>query len=250
MIQQLPNILTCINLISGLLAILFVLTGLPEYVWICVVISLVADFFDGFVARWLKVASPIGKELDSLADVISFGALPAVLLILLLGSAATGIPYNEVSYRFAFLLQEKPYIFIPIIIAGFSAYRLAKFNLDTRQSDKFIGVPTPMNGMVVLSLHLMAFNPKSLLSDYVLTTPFLIFYSVVMSYLLIAELPLIALKFKNFTWKDNSYRFILLISSVVLLIVLKSDALLFILFLYIVLSIIESKQVPQNTNSN
>lgn len=244
MIQQLPNILTCINLISGLLAIVLVLTGQPDYVWVCVVTSLVADFFDGFVARWLKVASPIGKELDSLADVISFGALPAVILILLLGSASTGIPYQEVSYRFAYLLQEKPSVFIPIMIAGFSAYRLAKFNLDTRQSDKFIGVPTPMNGMVVLSLHLMAYNPQSLISDYVLTPFFLIFYTVLMCYLLIAELPLIALKFKNVTWKDNSFRFILLISSILLLIVLKSDALLFILFLYIVLSIIESKVNP------
>jgi CDP-diacylglycerol--serine O-phosphatidyltransferase len=244
MIQQLPNILTCINLISGLLAIIFALTGRPEFVWICFTISLVADFFDGFLARWLKVASPIGKELDSLADVISFGALPAVILILLMGSAATGIPYNKISYQFSFLFQEKLFVFFPLIMAGFSAYRLAKFNLDTRQSDKFIGVPTPMNGMVVLSLHLMAFNPKSLIRDYVLTTPFLTIYTALMCYLLIAELPLIALKFKNFTWKDNSYRFILLLSSLALLIVLKSDALLFILFLYIVLSIIESKNRP------
>ena len=190
---QLPNFITLLNLLSGVLGILWVLEGQLLYGAYFVILSAGFDFLDGFVARLLKVQSDMGKELDSLADVVSFGVLPGILLYSL-----TKAQTNS---------QVLPYL--TLIIPMLSAYRLAKFNLDTRQSDRFIGLPTPANALLLSTLpHLVAHWPE--LAPWVTSPIALVVIAWATSILLVSELPLIALKFKNSSFADNTYRYTLL----------------------------------------
>ncbi len=186
------------------------------------------DFFDGFVARLLKSDSPIGKELDSLADVITFGLLPATILYSLLQDA---VPTHSDIW--------KAYLGCGLIVV-FSALRLAKFNIDTRQSESFIGVPTPANGLFIASLPLIVlYQPQY--KDLIMNEYLLLGYAALMSYLLISEIPLFALKFKSFGWVGNEIKYIFLGLSVVLLILLKFAAIPLIIGAYILLSFVSPK---------
>jgi CDP-diacylglycerol--serine O-phosphatidyltransferase len=204
------------------------------------------------VARLLGVSSSIGKELDSLADVISFGLLPACMMIYLLISASEKIPVHQIheTVNWSFYLQH-PIVLTAILLAVFSAIRLAKFNIDTRQSDRFIGVPTPTNAMLVASfLYIVHQNH----ADYILLPLinnfyFLMVYTLLMSYLLISELPLIALKFKSFDWKQNSIRYVLIIGSGLLILLLKIESIFFIFILYIIISLYENIFKKENTKA-
>lgn len=211
------------NLLCGCLGIIAVFEGNLITASYLIFIAGILDFLDGFVARAMNSSSPIGKELDSLADMVTFGALPAFMVMKLLTMANPNL--------------EVYFMYMPLVLALFSALRLAKFNIDTRQSESFIGVPTPANALVVSALPLiLEFNAEY--SDYILNPYTLIAYSLIMSYLLVAELPLFALKFKNFNWNDNKIKFIFLILSVILLVVFKFVAIPLIIFLYIVLSVV------------
>lgn len=190
---QLPNFITLLNLLSGVLGILWVLEGQLLYGAYFVILSAGFDFLDGFAARLLKVQSDMGKELDSLADVVSFGVLPGILLYSLAKTQTDS--------------QFLPYL--TLIVPMLSAYRLAKFNLDTRQSDRFIGLPTPANALLLSTLpHLVAHWPE--LAPWVTSPIGLVVIAWVTSILLVSELPLIALKFKNLSFADNIYRYTLL----------------------------------------
>jgi CDP-diacylglycerol--serine O-phosphatidyltransferase len=190
---QLPNFITLLNLLSGVVGILWVLEGQLLYGAYFVILSAGFDFLDGFAARLLKVQSDMGKELDSLADVVSFGVLPGILLYSLTKAQTDS--------------QVLPYL--TLIIPMLSAYRLAKFNLDTRQSDRFIGLPTPANALLLSTLpHLVAHWPE--LTPWVTSPIALVVIAWATSILLVSELPLIALKFKNSSFADNTYRYILL----------------------------------------
>jgi CDP-diacylglycerol---serine O-phosphatidyltransferase len=229
--RHIPNALTCTNLLCGCFGILNVFRGDLETASYLIGLALICDWLDGFVARLLHVSSPIGKELDSLADMVTFGVLPAFMMLNLLEGSCDGYCTTGI---FGF---HKPYIAFGLAI--FSALRLAKFNIDTRQSDSFIGVPTPANGMIVASLPLInIFQPeyKAIFINYNVLT----FYCIIMSYLLVAELPLFALKFKNFSWKTNQIKYVFLIFSVLLLILLKFVAIPLIILIYIVLSIVQN----------
>jgi CDP-diacylglycerol---serine O-phosphatidyltransferase len=217
MIRHLPNFLTCCNLLCGSLGVVFVLEdrAFPAayFVWIAGVF----DFFDGFAARILKVGSPIGKEIDSLADMVSFGLLPSVVMYkLLLAAGVTGYwPYAAFS------------------IAVFSALRLAIFNIDETQRDSFRGVPTPANALFITALPLLTGGLASALQ-----TPWVLLIIVaVSSYLLVSNIELFALKFKDFTWQHNKIRFTFLILSVLLLAALQIVAIPVIILLYIALSL-------------
>jgi CDP-diacylglycerol---serine O-phosphatidyltransferase len=218
MIRHLPNFLTCCNLISGCFGIVFLLedrgVAAAYFVWA----SCVFDFLDGFVARLLKVSSPIGKELDSLADVVSFGVLPALVMYKLIGSATP--------------LESLPYL--GFMIAAFSALRLAIFNLDTRQSDSFIGLNTPANTLFITALPLL---PESV-TGWLFQDWLLVLITIVFSLLLVSPLEFFALKFKNFSWPDNKIRFTFLLFSVLLIIVFKSAAIPLIILLYLGMSLI------------
>ena len=220
--RHIPNALTCANLLCGCVGIVEVFHN--NMLLSCALIGLAAvfDFFDGFAARLLKVSSPIGKELDSLADMTTFGVLPAMIIYQLLLRSVPGLEDLWIP-NLAFLM------------AVCSALRLAKFNIDPRQSDSFIGVPTPANALLVASLPFILRNHPEWESVIVNTINLLIF-TAIMSFLLVAELPLFALKFKSFGWAGNEVRYSFLLAAAVLLGVLGFLAVPLIVGGYVLLS--------------
>lgn len=225
--KEIPNLLTLGNLLAGCIGLWFVMQGDLVSASYCIFISLVCDFFDGFLARALQAYSDLGKELDSLADMVSFGVLPAFILFSLVEQSC-GSQCTEGIFGF-----YKP--FMVFALALMSAYRLAKFNIDKRQSDQFIGVPTPANGLLIASLPLILhFQPEY--SAYILHFKGLLIYAVVMSYLLVCELPLLAFKFKTWDWKSNQVKFIFLIFCIAALVMLKFAAIPVLVIAYILLS--------------
>ncbi len=220
----LPNFITLSNLLCGCLGTLAVLQeGDLRKGGLFIGIALILDFFDGFAARLLKQGSELGKQLDSLADVVSFGVLPGFILWALIKDSA-------------YLPQHSA--FIAFLIPVFSALRLAKFNIDTRQSMSFIGLPTPANAMVIAVFpYLVQSSPQT--ADILMNSWFLPVYILIFAYLLVAEIPLPALKFKNYSWQDNRFTYTLLILSVILLALLKLSAVPLIIFGYILYSIIQ-----------
>lgn len=225
--KHIPNLVTCLNLFSGCVGIVYAFKGELMYAGYAIVLAAVFDFFDGMLARLLKAYSEIGKELDSLADMVSFGVLPSVIVYqLFLKSPQVGSisPYINLS---AFL------------IAIFSALRLAKFNIDVRQAENFIGLPTPANALLIASFPMILNEGNWFLSSYILNPFFLFIFSLGMGILLITEIPLISLKFKSLNLADNLFRYILLISAVVLVLIFKFAAVPIIIFLYFLLSLIQ-----------
>ncbi len=214
--RHLPNLLTCFNLLCGCLGIVAVLENrnieAAYFVWA----ACVFDFFDGFAARALKVSSPIGKELDSLADVVSFGLLPAVV-VYKLWPAGSG--------------EYLPYLSFSIAI--FSALRLAIFNVDETQRDSFRGLPTPANALLITALPLQ----QAVIMDWIIQPWALITIILLSSFLLVSPLELFALKFKNFTWQSNKIRFTFLILSVLVLGFGQAAAIPLVILLYIALSL-------------
>jgi CDP-diacylglycerol--serine O-phosphatidyltransferase len=225
--KEIPNLLTLGNLLAGCIGLWFVMQGDLVSASYCIFISLVCDFFDGFLARALQAYSDLGKELDSLADMVSFGVLPAFILFALVEqSCGTSCTVGLFGFY-------KP--LMVFALALMSAYRLAKFNIDTRQSDQFIGVPTPANGLLIASLPLiLRFQPE--FSPYILHFQGLLIYAVLMSYLLVCELPLLAFKFKTWDWKSNQVKFIFLIFCIAALVMLKFAAIPVLVIAYILLS--------------
>ncbi|MHC2992919.1 CDP-diacylglycerol O-phosphatidyltransferase [Pontibacter sp. HJ8] len=224
-----PNAITCLNLLCGCLALYFAFNERLEYAAYLVGIAAIFDFLDGMLARVLRAYSEIGKQLDSLADMVSFGVVPGAIMFGLLSQAEATIPG----------IPADVLPFFGFLITIFSALRLAKFNIDTRQAESFIGVPTPACSMFIASLPLILATSGYLYDDFLLNPYFLLIVTVVFSYLLVAELPLFALKFKNLTWKDNATRFIFLGISVILLALVKFAAIPLIIVLYILLSIVK-----------
>lgn len=242
--QHIPNTLTVSNLFCGVLAILAVLQGDWLLTTILVVVSLLADFLDGFVARRLGVSSPMGKELDSMADMVSFGVVPG-LIMAWMGGLENLLPLSEATFL-PMPGENLLAIGAALLIPVFSAVRLAKFNLDTRQSQYFIGVPTPANTMLVLSLWVIHERHPDLWLSQGLDSPWLIAaLSVACSLLLVAELPLLALKFKNFSWAHNRYRYLLILGSAALLLFLRAMAVPLIFGLYLGLSWLGRKEVGE-----
>lgn len=225
--KEIPNMLTLANLLAGCLGILFVMQGKPLWASYCIGISLVCDFLDGFLARLLHAYSEIGKQLDSLADMVSFGVLPSFILLELVEKSCDSFCYYGIGGFY------KPYMVFLMALA--SAYRLAKFNIDTRQTDQFIGVPTPANGLLVASIPVIIhFQPA--FAPYILHFNGLLIYAVLISYLMVSELPLMAFKFKSFGWSENQARYIFLIFCVLSLLFLKFVAIPVIVVLYILQS--------------
>ena len=218
--KNIPNFITAANLLSGCIGIYFAMQANYEYVLYCIILAAVFDFFDGFVARLLKVHSEIGKQLDSLADMVTFGVLPSFVMFQYLLEAGAG-----------------HFSFMAFIIAIFSAFRLAKFNVDTRQSDQFIGLPTPANALFICTLFLLQDYP---FFDWIFSKTSLSVIATIFSVLLVAELPMIALKFKSFKFSANIFRYVLIIGAIILLLLLKFSALPFVILFYILLSVLKN----------
>lgn len=214
--KHIPNTITSLNLFSGCIGVLMVLKGDYAAALYCVLASGIFDFFDGMSARLLHVKSAIGKELDSLADVISFGLLPGTIVFSLLQQSTSS---SYLSY-FGFL------------ITIFSALRLAKFNIDERQTTDFIGVNTPMNTFLVVSLPFIgAQYPDIVYNPFVLVV-----FTLVSSILLVSEMRLFSMKLSSLGWKENQYKYLFLLISLVLILILKVMALPLVFVLYLLFS--------------
>lgn len=202
-IKQIPNSITSLNLISGGISIIMAFKGCFVYAFVFMIIASVFDFCDGLAARGLNAYSEIGKELDSLADVVSFGLAPSLIL------------YN---YMCTVADAHRFFVFFPLILAAFSAVRLAKFNLDTRQTTSFIGLPTPACGLLIASFIAFCTTPSgAFLHRYIDNSYYIPILSFLLSLLLISEWPMFSLKFHSLKWKDNVIRYIFLITLVPLL---------------------------------
>ena len=222
--KHIPNFLTACNLASGSVGIVLAFEG--NLMWAAAMIWLgaVFDFFDGFAARMLKQYSPIGGQLDSLADLVTFGFLPSALLFMLL--------------KETFVPAVVP--FLAFILVIFSALRLAKFNIDERQTTRFYGLPTPASALFVSALPFIG-RDFQMLERWLQCPYVLLSIVVVLSLLMVSNIGLFSLKFKSFSWKENRVRFIFLILSVVLLVILKFLAIPIIIILYVLLSLLTNE---------
>jgi len=240
--KHIPNIITSLNLLSGCIAILFVLSGDLVIASFLVLLGMFFDFFDGLAARLLHVQSEIGLQLDSLADMVTFGVVPGLMMFQLLNKAVTphvletSFENSETIVGFEAGMSFLPFIGLLIILA--SAYRLAKFNVDSRQTSSFIGLPTPANTLLIISLPLIfQFQYTEFLESIIMNQWFLIGLTLVSSLLLNAEIPLFALKFKTWDFASNKVRYIFLVISLITIIVLKFIAIPLIIIFYILLSL-------------
>ena len=234
--KHIPNFFTSLNLFFGCIAVTLIFRDQLVVATYLVFIALIFDFLDGFTARMFNSYSPIGKEMDSLADVITFGLVPgAILYKLLQMSDPSSLFANESFLRF--------FQFFPFIVTLFSAIRLAKFNVDKRQSESFIGLPTPANALLVVSLPLILKYDHFHLASLILHPYFLTIACVVLSYLLVAEIPLFALKFKSFSWKKNAIQYTFLVLSAILLFIFQYVAIPLMIFLYVFLSLVNNTAV-------
>lgn len=225
-VRNIPNSITCCNLISGCIATYNAFLGDIRMALLWIIVGAVFDFFDGMSARLLKVSSPIGKELDSLADDITFGFAPSAIIFYEL---------SIMEYP-SELLMLKPYLpYFAFVMAANSALRLAKFNLDERQSLGFIGLPTPANALFWGALFVGAQN---FMESTAYMLPVVLLMICVSCWLLIAEVPMFALKFKQWGWKGNEVKYIFLISCLPLLMIFGITAFSVIIAWYVVLSVV------------
>lgn len=228
-----PSLFTSLNLVCGIVATYLSLEGRIDLAFLLMFIAAFFDFIDGFAARLLKVCGDFGKELDSLADLISFGLVPGAMLFYL---QKTNLGFTQISFGDLSFIQWF-YLLVPILIPVFSALRLAKFNIDERQKSEFIGVPTPANALFFAALcYSFIFKPESFLN--VLNQPIIISIIIlVFSYLLVSEIPLFALKFSSFGWGKNKLRYIFIFASLALIAIFRIPGFVGVILLYILLSI-------------
>ncbi len=245
--KQIPNLFTLLNLLSGIIAVMFALTDKLVEAALFVFLGIFFDFFDGFFARKFNVSGELGKQLDSLADMVTSGVVPGLVMFQLLLFATKQQWFMELSYESMTSWQDYSdtfYYFIPFIgllIPLASAYRLANFNIDERQTSSFIGLPTPALAIFVLSLPLILhYSDQQFFIHFIHNKYILIIITLLGSYLLNAEIPLFSLKFKNYSWASNKVKYIFLVCTVILLGTLRTVAIPLVIILYVSISIIEN----------
>ncbi len=226
MVKQIPNALTLLNVFCGSCALVCIQNERYTEGGIFLIVSLIADFFDGFAARALNVKSEMGKELDSLADMVSFGVVPGMILYKLLVPTAATDSYLP---------------FLAFIVTAFSCYRLAKFNLDTRQTSDFIGLATPANTLFFIGLLLIQQNPAMGLEALVSNSTFLYALIPLSSFLLVSEIPMFSFKFKGFGWVGNEIKIIFAAIAVALALWMRESAISLLVVVYILLNIIKNR---------
>ncbi len=251
-IRSIPNLFTSLNLLCGLLAVILAGSG-GNYLVLAgyfIYVAAIFDFFDGFSARALKASSKMGKELDSLSDMVSFGVAPSMILFAILKESM-----DIKQFSFSLPAVDVLILLTPMLIAIFSALRLAKFNVDDRQKDKFLGIATPVAAMLIASIPLIEnFDPHDLLlfpaldrntyfffgammlGAYIVKPAVIIGLSILLSILLVAEIPMFSLKFKSSSFEDNKLEYSFLIVSVVLFAIIQVLAIPLIFILYITFS--------------
>ena len=242
--KHIPNLITLLNLAAGLLAIIAIFKGYYDEAFIFVCLGIFFDFWDGFLARKFKVSGPLGVQLDSLADMVTCGVVPGLMMFVLFQNIqedSTSVYYLTEDY---FYMGFVPYLGFFITLA--SCYRLAKFNIDTRQTDSFIGLPTPANALVIMSIPMIQYS-----NDYeglttVLYNPYLLlFITAISSYILNAEIPLFSLKIKEFTWAKYKMQILFLIGSLFSFSLLGFVAIPLIIISYVLVSVISNKMMAK-----
>ena len=228
--RHIPNFVTACNLFSGCIAAVMAFQANYEAAILFIILGATFDFFDGMLARLFHVSGPLGKELDSLADDITFGFAPSVIVFSL---------FKEVQYPAFMQSMADIFPYTAFIIAVFSALRLGKFNIDPRQSSSFIGLPTPANALFWGSL---VVGGHSFLTSDTFNALYLFILVLLMSYLLVAELPMFSLKFKNLSWKDNKISYIFLLVCIPLLVIFRISGFAAIILWYILLSLLTKKK--------
>ena len=227
-VKNIPNSITCLNLLSGCFACIFAFQGQYDWVALCIGLSALFDFLDGMAARLLHAYSPLGKELDSLADLISFGLAPGLMVMHLMA-------YNSTFHGMA--EYQSWWALSALLIPVFSALRLAKFNIDTRQTTSFIGLPVPANALFWIGICQAVLHMESPVCGYAIVALVIIF-----SLLLVSEIPMFSLKFKNLKWKENYLRYLIIAVAAICLISLGLAGLAATIGLYIVLSLLTARK--------
>lgn len=227
-VKNIPNTITCLNLLSGCFACIFAFQGQYDWVALCIGLSALFDFLDGMAARLLHAYSPLGKELDSLADLISFGLAPGLMVMHLMA-------YNSTFHGMA--EYQSWWALSALLIPVFSALRLAKFNIDTRQTTSFIGLPVPANALFWIGICQAVLRMESPVCGYAIVALVIIF-----SLLLVSEIPMFSLKFKNLKWKENYLRYLIIAVAAICLISLGLAGLAATIGLYIVLSLLTARK--------
>lgn len=238
--KYIPNLITLGNLLCGTIAAILAVKGDIFGTAIMVMVGIGLDFLDGFAARLLKVQGELGKQLDSLADMVTSGVVPGIVMLQLLVNA---IDIDAVGYfgvdEYGRSGSNLPYVGLILTLAA--GYRLAKFNIDERQSDSFIGLPTPAMSLFVVSLPLInEYAQNQFFSSLIQNSYFLIAIIIVLSFLMNAEVPLFSLKFKNYSFKKNIVKYVFLITSIALLVFFKVMAIPMIILLYVVVSLLQN----------
>ena len=230
--KHIPNTITLLNLFSGCIALMFAFNKEFEMAFYFVCLGIFLDFFDGFFARLFHVSSPLGLQLDSLADMVTSGVVPGLVMFqMMIDHSSTAVVAH---------MQWFPYLGFLITLG--SCYRLANFNIDTRQTDSFIGLPTPANALFILSLPLVLKDTGALILIELLTDPwFLLVITFLSVYMLNAEIPLFSLKIKKFSFKENALQIVFLTLSLLLLIFLRYLGIPLVIIFYVVLSVVNNK---------
>jgi len=234
--KYIPNGITLLNLASGLLALISVFNGFYDHAFWFVCLGIFFDFWDGFFARKFEVKSDLGLQLDSLADMVTSGVVPGLMMFKLFDdiqkTQPAFIPTEETFY-----MGIVPYFGFLITLA--SCYRLANFNIDTRQTDSFIGLPTPANALLIMSIPMIQYSSNSTWITDLLSNPyFLVIVTLISTYILNAEIPLFSLKVKSFSWQTSKLQLSFLLYSLVLMLVFQVLAIPIIILSYIIFSVI------------
>lgn len=247
--RHIPNIVTLLNLFSGCIALIFAVNGNFVSAAIFVFLGIFFDFFDGLLARKLNVQSPLGIQLDSLADLVTSGVVPGVIMfkLLALSVGVNSIMTYENSWTTTMQWDTVKLSFTPLIgllIPLASAYRLAKFNLDEDQQTYFKGLPVPANTLMILALPLiLEYQNNDAFNAIIINKWFLIVLTLLSCYLLNSKIKLFALKFKDWSFKNNAIRYIFLIVSLVTIVVFKFAGIPLIILLYISLSVLDRNNI-------
>ena len=247
--KHIPNLFTFLNLLSGLLAILMAASDRLAEAAGLVFLGIFFDFFDGFFARKFGIEGELGKQLDSLADMVTSGVVPGIVMFQMLLHASRGRWFMELSCETGSWssFEETFYYYLPflgLLIPLASAYRLANFNIDERQTSSFIGLPTPAMSLLVVSLPLvLLYQEESFLVPWIRNIYSLTGLTLLGSFLLNANLPLFSLKFKDYGWKGNEFRYVFLLLSATLLAIFRIAAVPLIILFYVLLSVVQNKKL-------
>ncbi|MBF03853.1 MAG: phosphatidylserine synthase [Flavobacterium sp.] len=239
MTKSIPNTFTLLNLLSGLIAIICIFNGYYDHAFLLVCLGIFFDFWDGFLARKLEAQSALGLQLDSLADMVTSGVVPGLMMFKLFDT----IQQNQPEYMLTeatYYMGVVPYLGLLIPLA--SCYRLANFNIDTRQTNSFIGLPTPANALLIMSIPMIQYvDSYQWLTDALYNPYVLLGITLLSCYLLNAEIPLFALKFKKFSWDEAKLQILFIIFAIALLLLFNFVAIPLIILGYISISIIVNR---------